>query len=202
MKNINTTNPGVDFYFTKAKKWQEELKKLRLIVLSCKLNEELKWGVPCYTFQKSNVVLLHTFKDYCAILFIKGSLLKDTNSILIKQTENVQAGRQIRFTTSKEIDTAKSILKAYIKEAIEIEKMGLKVDFKKTAEFIIPEEFQNKLNENPILKNAFETLTPGRQRAYILYFSAPKQSKTRISRIEKSIHKIMKGEGLDEPQRK
>ena len=178
-------NPKVDFYFSKAKKWQEEFEKLRMIVLDCGLTEELKWGCPCYTFQKNNIVLIHGFKEYCALLFFKGALLNDANGILIQQTENVQAARQIRFTNVREIVEMETILKAYIYEAIEVEKAGLKVNLKKTTEYKIPEEFQNKLDENPALKTAFDALTPGRQRAYILYFSAPKQSKTRESRVEK-----------------
>ena len=191
-------NPRVDFYFSKAKKWQEELKKLRMIILDCQLTEELKWGVPCYTFQKSNIVLIHVFQEYCALLFFKGTLLQDAHGILIKQTENIQAGRQIRFTNVREIVKMETILKAYIYEAIEVEKAGLKVNFKKTAEFIIPEEFQNKLDEIPPLQTAFDALTPGRQRAYILYFSAPKQSKTRESRVEKCIQQILNGMGLND----
>ena len=166
-------NPKVDWYFSKAKKWQEEIEKLRTIVLDCGLTEELKWGVPCYTFQKSNIVLIHVFKEYCAFLFFKGALLNDANGLLIQQTKNVQAARQIRFTSVREIVKMKPILKAYIYEAIEVEKAGLKVKFKKTTEFKIPEEFQNKLDEIPALKTAFHALTPGRQRAYFLYFSAP-----------------------------
>lgn len=191
-------NPKVDFYFTKAKKWQDEIRKLRMIVLECGLTEELKWGVPCYMFGKSNIVLIHVFKEYCALLFFKGALLSDTNGILIQQTENVQAARQIRFTNVKEIVKMERIVKAYIHEAIEVEKAGLKVDLKKTAEFKTPDEFQNKLNEMPALKNAFEALTPGRQRAYKLYFSAPKQSKTRESRVEKCMHQILDGKGLND----
>ena len=155
-------------------------------------------GVPCYTFQKSNIVLIHVFKEYCALLFFKGVLLNDANGILIQQTKNVQAGRQIRFTNIREIVEMETILKAYINEAIEVEKAGLKVNFKKTTEFIIPEEFQNKLNEIPALKTAFDALTPGRQRAYILYFSEPKQSKTRESRVEKCIQQILNGKGLND----
>jgi uncharacterized protein YdeI (YjbR/CyaY-like superfamily) len=189
-------NPKVDVYISNSKKWQEELEKLRMIILDCQLTEELKWGVPCYTFQKSNIVLIHVFKEYCAILFVKGALLKDANDILITQTENVQAARQIRFTNVREIVEKETILKAYIYEAIEVEKAGLKVNFKKTTEFIIPEEFQNKLDEIPALKTAFDALTPGRQRAYILYFSAPKQSKTRESRVEKCMQQILNGKGL------
>ena len=191
-------NPKVDFYFNKAKKWQEELEQLRMIIIDCGLTEELKWGVPCYTFQKSNIVLIHVFKEYCAILFFKGVLLEDASGILIQQTENVQAARQIRFTNVREIVKVKFLLKAYINEAIEVEKAGLKVKLKKTTEFKIPEEFQNKLDEIPALKIAFNALTPGRQRAYIFYFSAPKQSKTRESRIEKYMQKILKGKGLND----
>jgi len=191
-------NPKVDWYFSKAKKWQEEIEKLRTIVLDCGLTEELKWGVPCYTFQKSNIVLIHVFKEYCAFLFFKGALLNDANGLLIRQTKNVQAARQLRFTSVREIVKMKPILKAYIYEAIEVEKAGLKVKFKKTTEFKIPEEFQNKLDEIPALKTAFHALTPGRQRAYFLYFSAPKQSKTRESRVEKCMPQILNGKGLDD----
>jgi uncharacterized protein YdeI (YjbR/CyaY-like superfamily) len=191
-------NPKVDFYFSKARKWQEEIEQLRLIVLDCGLTEELKWGCPCYTFQKSNIVLIHVFKEYCALLFFKGALLNDTNGILIQQTENVQAARQIRFTNILEIVEMKAILKAYIFEAIEVEKSGLEVNFKKTAEFTIPGEFQNKLDAIPALKTAFEALTPGRQRAYMLHFSAPKQSKTRESRVEKYMPQILNGKGLND----
>jgi uncharacterized protein YdeI (YjbR/CyaY-like superfamily) len=191
-------NPKVDFYFTATKKWQEELEQLRIIVLDCKLTEELKWGTPCYTLGKSNIVLIHVFKEYCALLFFKGALLNDAKGILIQQTENVQAARQIRFTNVKEIVKMRSILKAYIKEAIEVEKAGLKVEFKKTAAYNIPAEFKNKLDTTPALKTAFYALTPGRQRAYILHFSAPKQSKTRESRIENSTQQILKGKGLND----
>jgi len=195
---MNNTNPKVDFYFIKEKKWQEELEKLRTIILDCQLTEELKWGVPCYTFQKSNIVLIHVFKEYCAILFVKGSLLKDDNDILITQTENVQAARQIRFTNVQEIVEMETILKDYIYEAIEVEKAGLKVNYKKATEFSIPDEFQNKLDENPALETAFYALTPGRQRAYLLYFSAPKQSKTREARVEKYMEQILNGKGLND----
>ena len=191
-------NPKVDEYLSKAKKWQEELEKLRMIILDCQLTEELKWGVPCYTFQKRNIVLIHGFKEYCALLFFKGALLQDAHGILIKQTENVQAGRQIRFTNVREIVAMETILKAYIYEAIEVEKAGLEVNFKKNIELIIPEEFQNKFDEIPALKTAFEALTPGRQRAYILYFSEPKQSKTRESRVEKCMQQILNGKGLND----
>jgi uncharacterized protein YdeI (YjbR/CyaY-like superfamily) len=195
---VNRMNPKVDFYFSRAKEWQEELAKLRTIILDCQLTEELKWGVPCYTFQKSNIVLIHVFKEYCALLFFKGALLKDANRLLIQQTKNVQAARQIRFTNVREIVKMKPILKAYIYEAIEVEKAGLKVSFKETTEFTVPEEFQNKLDEIPALKTAFHALTPGRQRAYLLYFSAPKQSKTRESRIEKCMPRILNGKGLND----
>jgi uncharacterized protein YdeI (YjbR/CyaY-like superfamily) len=191
-------NPAVNFYFSKAKKWQKELEQLRTIVLGCDLNEELKWGVPCYTFEKKNIVLIHVFKEYCALLFMKGALLKDARGILIQQTENVQAARQIRFTNVKEIVKMKTTLRAYIYEAIELEEAGVKVPKKKTSDFTIPEEFQNILNAKPALKTAFYALTPGRQRGYILYFSAPKQSKTRESRIEKSMKQILNGKGLND----
>jgi uncharacterized protein YdeI (YjbR/CyaY-like superfamily) len=191
-------NPKVDFYFNKAKQWHEEIEKLRTIILDCQLTEELKWGVPCYTFQENNIVLIHTFKEYCALLFMKGALFSDPIGILIQQTENVQSARQIRFTNADEIDEMEHILKGYIHEAIEVEKSGLKVDFKKTAEFDIPEEFQKKLDETPGLKIAFEALTPGRQRGYILYFSGAKQSKTRTSRVEKCMPKIFDGMGLND----
>lgn len=191
-------NPKVDWYFSKAQKWQEEVEALRTIVLECGLDEELKWGNPCYIFQKSNIVLIHVFKEYCAFLFFKGALLNDAQGILVQQTENVQAARQIRFTSVEEIHELKPVLEAYIYEAIEVEKAGLKVPLKKTQEFSIPEEFQQKLEEIPALKTAFETLTPGRQRAYLLHFSAPKQSKTRESRIEKCMEQIFNGKGLDD----
>jgi uncharacterized protein YdeI (YjbR/CyaY-like superfamily) len=192
------TNPKVDVFLSKEKKWQKEFETLRKIVLDCHLTEELKWGKPCYSFQKSNIVLIHGFKEYCALLFLKGVLLHDANGILIKQTENVQAGRQIRFTNVQEIVGMKTILMTYIYEAIEVEKAGLKVNFKKNAEFIIPEEFQIKLDKKPALKTAFNALTPGRQRAYILHFSAPKQSKTRQTRVEKCVPQILNGKGLDD----
>ncbi len=198
MRKEERVNPKVDFFFSKAKKWQQEFEKLRMIILDCGLTEELKWGKPCYTFQKSNIVLMHGFKEYCALLFLKGALLKDDHGILIQQTENVQSARQIRFTNVREIIKIEHILKSYIKEAIEVEKAGLKVNFKKTAKFIIPEEFQKQLDKNHYLKTAFDSLTPGRQRGYILYFSAPKQSKNRESRIEKYIQQILKGKGLND----
>lgn len=191
-------NPKVDFYFKKAKAWQQELEKLRTIVLECHLTEELKWGCPCYTFNKKNVVVIHAFKDYCAYLFFKGALMKDPRKILIQQTENVQAARQIRFTNIKEITKLERNLKTYIFEAVKIEEAGLKVNLKKTAEFKMPEEFKKQLDKKPALKKAFEALTPGRQRGYLLHFSSPKQSQTRESRIEKSIPQIMAGKGLND----
>ena len=191
-------NPKVDWYFSKDQKWQEEFEKLRMIILDCGLTEELKWGVPCYTFEKRNIVLIHVFKEYCALLFFKGALLKDPNGILIQQTKNVQSARQVRFTNVREIVQMEPILKAYIYEAVEIEKAGLKVNFKKTSEFIIPEEFQNQLDEVPEMKTAFDALTPGRQRAYLLYFSAPKQSKTRESRVGKYTRQILNGKELND----
>jgi uncharacterized protein YdeI (YjbR/CyaY-like superfamily) len=191
-------NPKVDFYFSKAKKWQEELAKLRTIILDCQLTEELKWGCPCYTFRKSNIVLIHVFKEYCALLFFKGALLKDADGILIQQTKNVQAARQIRFANVREIVQMEPILKAYIDEAIAVEKAGLKVRLKKTSDFTIPEEFQKKLDAIPALKTAFDALTPGRQKAYLLYFSAAKQAKTRESRVEKYMQQILKGKGLND----
>ena len=191
-------NPKVDFFFNKAQKWNEEFDKLRAIILDCGLTEELKWGQPCYTLEGKNIVLIHGFKEYCAILFMKGALLNDAEGILIQQTENVQAGRQIRFTNVREIAKLKSVLKAYIYEAVEIEKAGLKVKMKTTTDFKVPEEFQSKLDEFPALKNAFKALTPGRQRAYIFYFSQPKQSKTRESRVEKYLQQILDGKGLDD----
>jgi len=197
-------NSKVDEFLRKAKKWRYEFEKLRMIVLDSQLTEELKWGVPCYTFQNRNIVLIHGFKEYCALLFFKGALLKDTSGRLIRQTENVQSSRQIRFTNISEIKKLEPILKAFIHEAIEVEKAGLKVELKKTSEYPIPEEFQKKLDENPALKTAFEALTPGRQRAYLFYFSQPKQSKTREARVVKFIQQILRGKGLndDSPERK
>jgi uncharacterized protein YdeI (YjbR/CyaY-like superfamily) len=191
-------NAKVDFYFKKANKWQEELNKLRATILECHLAEELKWGCPCYMFEKSNIVLIHDFKEYCAVLFFKGALLKDPKGVLIQQTENVQSARQMRFTSSKEVDKLKATLKAYIFEAVEIEEAGLKVQLKKPAEFKMAEEFKEKLNKMPALKKAFEALTPGRQRGYLLHFSSAKLAKTREARVEKSIPSIMDGKGLDE----
>jgi uncharacterized protein YdeI (YjbR/CyaY-like superfamily) len=195
---MNKMNPKVDGFLRKSKKWREELQKLRTIVLDCGLTEDVKWRVPCYTFQNRNIVLIHEFKEYCALLFFKGALLKDARGILIQQTENVQSGRQIRFTNVQQIVKMQPILKAYIHEAIEVDKAGLKVIPKKTDEFKIPEEFQNKLDETPALKTAFAALTPGRQRAYLLYFSGAKQSKTRESRVEKMMRQILNGKGLDD----
>ncbi|TND07239.1 MAG: hypothetical protein FD123_3384 [Bacteroidetes bacterium] len=197
-------NPKVDWYFSKNRKWQEETETLRTIVLDCGLTEELKWGVPCYTFpstkgkRKCNIVLIHVFKEYCALLFFKGALLKDPDGILIRQTEHVQAARQARFTNAREIVKKKRILKACILEAIEVEKAGLKVPLKKTKEFSVPGEFQNKLDEIPALKTAFYALTPGRQRGYLLYFAAAKQTKTRESRVKKYMQQILDGKGLDD----
>jgi len=191
-------NPKVDWFFSKATKWQKEYEQLRTIVLDTGLTEEFKWGCPCYAFEKKNIVLIHGFKEYCAFLFFKGALLKDSKGILIQQTENVQSARQIRFTNVKEIVKMKSILRAYIYEAVEVEEAGLKVDFKKTADFTIPEEFQNKLDKKPALKKAFNALTPGRQRAYIFYFASAKQTKTREARVEKYVKQILDGKGLDD----
>ncbi len=190
-------NGTVDFYFNKGK-WQKELEQLRMIVLGCGLSEELKWGVPCYMYRNRNVILLHVFKEYCAFLFFKGVLLKDPKGILIRQTENVQAARQIRFTGVDEIVKMESILKAYIREAIEVEKARLKVPMKSTADYTIPEEFQIRLEASGVLKAAFRALTPGRQRAYLFYFSQAKQSKTREARIEKCIPQILEGKGLED----
>ena len=189
-------NPKVDWFFKKAKKWRGEFEKLRMVCLDCGLTEELKWGKPCFTYQESNIVLIHGFKDYCALLFFKGALLKDPKGFLIQQTENVQAARQIRFTNLREIVEIEPTLKAYIKEAKE--KAGLEVSYKKTSEFAIPEEFENRLVESPALKKAFEALTPGRQRGYLLYFSAAKQPTTREARVEKCAQQILDGRGLND----
>jgi len=191
-------NPKVDWFFSKDTKWQKEYEKLRTIILDCGLIEELKWGCPCYAFEKRNIVLIHGFKEYCALLFFKGALLNDAHGILIQQTKNVQSARQIRFTNAREIVKMERILKAYIYEAVEVERAGLKVKLKKTSDFKIPEEFQNKLDKSTALKTAFNALTPGRQRAYIFYFSQPKQSKTRESRVEKYMKQILNGKGLDD----
>jgi uncharacterized protein YdeI (YjbR/CyaY-like superfamily) len=195
---MNSSNPKVDWYFDKAGKWQEEVLKLRTIILDCGLAEELKWGKPCYTLNRNNIVLIHTFKDYCALLFMKGALLKDPKKVLIQQTENVQSARQIRFTNLREIVKQESAIKAYVKEAIKVEKAGLEVEFKKTEKFPVAAEFQIQLNRNPALRTAFEALTPGRQRGYLLYFSGAKQSKTREARVEKCIPQILDGLGLND----
>ncbi len=191
-------NPKVDFFFNKTSKWKQEYNKLRSILLNCGLIEELKWGCPCYTFQKNNVVLIHGFKEYCALLFHKGVLLKDTENILIQQTKNVQVARQIRFTSISEIEKLQHTLRAYVFEAIEVEKAGIQPQLKEVAQFEMADEFKSILDERPELKKAFESLTPGRQRAYLLHFSQPKQSKTRTSRVEKAIPKIMDGKGLND----
>ena len=194
----SSAHPKVDEFLSKAKKWQEEFVQLRRIVLDCGLTEDFKWMHPCYTLEKKNVVLIHGFKEYCALLFHKGALLQDPHGLLIQQTENVQAARQIRFTDLQEIVEMEDVLKAYIHQAIEVEKAGLEVDFKKTEDYTAPEEFQTKLDENTDLKTAFEALTPGRQRAYLHYFSEPKQSKTRVSRVEKYMEQILNGKGLND----
>ena len=191
-------NPKVDGFLKSAKTWRDEFEMLRRVCLDCGLTEELKWGKPCYTYQGSNIVLIHGFKGYCALLFFKGALLKDLEGVLVQQTENVQSARQIRFSGVREIVQMEPVLKTYIEEAIEAEKAGLEVNYKKTSEFGIPEEFQNKLDKSPALKTAFSALTPGRQRGYILYFSAAKQSQTRASRVEKCVPKILKGRGLND----
>ena len=189
-------NPKVDVYLSTVEKWQEEMEQLRRIVLDCGLTEELKWGIPCYTFHKNNVLVINGLKEYCALGFFKGALLHDVHGILRKPGEHTQATRLVRFINVREIVELESILKTYIYEALEVEKAGLKVNFEKNIEHLIPEEFQNKLNVNPVLKKAFHALTPGRQKAYLLYFSAPKQSKTRDSRVEKWMQHILNGKGL------
>ena len=191
-------NPKVDWFFGKDTTWQKEYEKLRLIILDCGLTEELKWGCPCYTFENRNIILIHGFKEYCAVLFFKGALLNDPEGILIRQTENVQSARQVRFTNVREIVKLERILKAYIYEAIEVERAGLQVKYKKTKDFKIPEEFQQKLDKMPALKKAFDALTPGRQKGYIFYFSQAKQSKTRVARIEKYLKQILNGKGLED----
>ena len=191
-------NPKVDGFLRKAKRWRQEFEKLRTVCLDSGLIEELKWGKPCYSYQESNIVLIHGFKEYCALLFMKGALLKDPKGILIQQTEHVQAARQIRFTNVREIVEMEPVLKAYIKEAIAVEKAGLEVEYKKTSQFAVPEEFRNRLDESLALKKAFDALTPGRQRGYLLYFAAAKQSKTRESRIEKCVQQILNGKGLND----
>lgn len=202
MKELKTTksktNPAVDFYFEKTGRWQGEQKMLRKIILSSGLKEELKWGVPCYTEGKSNIVLIHAFKEYCAVLFFKGALLKDPEKILVQQTGNVQSARQIRFISIDEVEELKPVLISYIKESVKNEKAGLKVKFRDTSEYKIPEEFQLVLDEDSKLKEAFYALTPGRQRGYLLYFSGAKQSATRMSRVEKSRKQILKGKGLND----
>ena len=195
---MNTLNPKVDLFLDNTKKWQEEMKLLRSLILECNLDEDYKWMHPCYSYQGNNVVLIHGFKDYCALLFFKGVLLKDKKNVLIQQTENVQDRRQIRFTNLNEIVKLQATIKDYILEAIEVEKSGLQVEFKKTSEFNMPDEFQNLVLKNKKLKTAFEGLTPGRQKGYLLYFSSAKQSKTRVDRIEKYLPKILEGKGLDD----
>ena len=191
-------NPKVDFFFEKPSQWQEEYKLLRSLALDCDLTEELKWGKPCYTLNNSNVVLIHGFKEYCALLFHKGALLNDEQNLLIQQTENVQAARQLRFTSYDQIHDMQDDIKAYIKDAIRVEKAGLKVEMKKTAEYEMPEELQEKLNADSELEEAFYSLTPGRQRGYLLYFSQAKQAKTRVARIEKYIPHILAGKGFND----
>lgn len=191
-------NPKVDWYFQKAGQWQDEITEMRRIALECHLTEELKWGCPCYTYEKNNIVLIHEFKDYCAFLFFKGALMKDPEGILIQQTANVQSARQVRFTGLKEIQKLEKVLKTYIYQAVEVTESGEKVTFKKTTEFPVPEELSVRFKELPALKTAFEALTPGRQRAYLLHFSQPKQAKTRESRIEKCIDQILDGKGLND----
>lgn len=191
-------NPQVNWFFDKQGKWQEAFQELRDIVLDCGLTEELKWGCPCYTHQKSNIVLIHGFNDYCALLFMQGALLKDPKKILVQQTQNVQSARQLRFSGMEDILKKKATIKAYINDAIKNDKAGLKVEMKKTNEYEIPDEFETALMEIPELKNAFHRLTPGRQRAYLLYFSSAKQSKTRMERVEKYIPKILNNKGLDD----
>ncbi|MBC1937269.1 hypothetical protein HCA69_12880 [Listeria grandensis] len=194
----NETNPKVDEYLGKAKRWKTEFETLRAIVLDCGLSEDIKWKNICFMHEGRNIVLIHGFKEYCALLFMKGVLLKDPSGILIQQTENVQAARQIRFKNLEEIKEMESIIKAYIHEAIEVEKSGVEVEMKKETEFTVPEELQNRFEEQPAFKEAFEKLTPGRQRAYLLFFSAPKQSKTRDSRIDKYMDRIFDGIGLND----
>jgi uncharacterized protein YdeI (YjbR/CyaY-like superfamily) len=195
---MNNTNRKVDALIGKAKQWREEYDQLRRIILDLGLTEEVKWRHPCYTLEGKNIVLMHGFKDYCSLLFFKGALLKDPMGILVQQTANVQAERQLRFTSVDEIVEMEPVVKAYIQEAIEVEKSGLEVEYKETADFNMPEEFQAKLDRMPDLKKAFQALTPGRQRGYLLYFSGAKQSKTRERRVEKSIPKILNGKGLND----
>jgi len=194
----SATNPRVDWFFDKDTKWQTEYEKLRMIILDCGLTEALKWGCPCYTFENRNIILIHGFKEYCAVLFFKGALLNDPEAILIQQTKNVQSARQVRFTNVREIVKMERILKAYIYEAIEVERAGLQVKYKKATDFKIPEEFQQKLDKMPALKKAFDALTPGRQKGYIFYFSQAKQSKTRAARVERYLKQILNGKGLED----
>ena len=189
---------NIESYFSKPKKWQKEIQEMRAIALDCNLTETFKWGHPCYTLNNNNIVLIHEFKTYCAYLFFKGALIQDEKGLLIQQSENVQAARQIRFTHVDEIIKLKKVLKAYIFEAIAIEKAGLKVALKETAAYAIPEEFQQVLDKQKKVHKAFYTLTPGRQRAYLLHFAAPKQSKTRVARIEKCLPLILSGLGLND----
>lgn len=194
----NGMNPEIDDFMDRQERWQKEFRKLRQIVLACGLAEELKWGQPCYTLGGKNVVIIHGFKDYCALLFIKGALMQDPQGLLIQQTEHVQAGRQIRFTAVAEIEALEATLRAYVQEAIRVETAGLQVEKKKTSDFPVPEEFQSRLDEDPALQSAFEALTPGRQRGYLFHFAQPKQSKTRASRVDKCIPRIFDGLGLDD----
>ena len=191
-------DPRIEEFIENAGRWRESFQILRKILNECPLKEDVKWGVPCYTQNGRNIVLMHGFKDYCALLFFKGALMTDPGGILVQQTGNVQAGRQVRFTADTDIAGMETTLKAYILEAIETEKKGLKVSFKKSSDFSLPEELRQKLDESPALKAAFENLTPGRQRAYILYFSQPKQSKTRLSRVEQNMQRILEGKGLND----
>jgi len=191
-------NPKVDFFFNKVSKWQKEYGKLRMIMLDCGLDEKLKWGCPCYTHQEKNIVLIHGFKEYCAILFFKGALLQDPEGILIQQTKNVQSARQIRFTNAREIVRLEPVLKAYIYQAIEVEKAGLQIKKKTTADYEVPVELQTRLNKNRALRTAWDGLTPGRQRGYIFYFSQPKLPKTREARVEKYVKQILNGKGLED----
>lgn len=198
MRMANKINPKVDFYFTKAKQWKEAVEQLRMIILDCGLTEELKWGCPCYTLDGKNIVLIHDFKEYSAVLFFKGALLKDPKGVLVQQTKNVQSARQVRFTSVSEVLKLEPALRALIKEAIKAEKAGLKVELKQSDEFEMAEEFRSRLKKNASLKKAFEALTPGRQRGYLLYFSSAKQSKTREERVEKCAPQILRGKGLND----
>jgi len=195
---MSTTNPKVDWFFNKDTKWKAEYEKLRILILGCGLTEDLKWGCPCYTTNNKNIILIHGFKDYCAVLFFKGALLKDESGILIQQTPNVQLPRQVRFKSVKDITKLQKVLKAYIKEAIEVEKAGKTIELKTTADYGMPEELQNKLDEMPDLKKAFYALTPGRQRGYIFFISQAKQAATRTARVEKFTPQILMGKGIDD----